>query len=58
MKAGCHYARDLAGDPERQVVVYAFSGSVDRSRSDCHGEACLAQTRDVSAVCTIKEAKW
>ena len=21
-------------------------------------EACLAQTRDVSAVCTIKEAKW
>ena len=21
-------------------------------------EACLAQARDVSAVCTIKEAKW
>ena len=44
----------ISRDLEHQDLSYVYSGSVDRLLR----EACLAQTRDVSAVCTIKEAKW
>ena len=44
-------------DPEHQVLTYVFSGSVVRFRSACCGRPD-PYPQDVSAVCTIKEAKW
>ena len=44
-------------DPEHQVLVYVYSGSVVRFRSACDGRPA-SYALDVSAVCTIKEAKW
>ena len=43
--------------PEQKVLTYVYSGSVVRFRSTCCGrpDPCA---QDVSAVCTIKEAKW
>ena len=43
--------------PEHQVLSYVYSGSVVRFRSSCHGRPA-SYAQDVSAVCTIKEAKW
>ena len=43
--------------PEHQVLTYVYSGSVVRFRSACCGRPD-PYAQDVSAVCTIKEAKW
>ena len=44
-------------DPEHKVLTYVSSGSVVRFRSACCGRPD-PYAQDVSAVCTIKEAKW
>ena len=51
-----HYARNL-WDPEHKVLTYVYSGSVVRFTSPCCGRPD-PYAQDVSAVCTIKEAKW
>ena len=43
--------------PEHQDLAYVYSGSVGRFRSACCGRPD-PYAQDVSAVCTIKEAKW
>ena len=43
--------------PEQKVLTYVYSGSVVRFRSACCGRPD-PYAQDVSAVCTIKEAKW
>ena len=43
--------------PEHQDFAYVYSGSVGRFRSACCGRPD-PYAQDVSAVCTIKEAKW
>ena len=45
-------------DPEHKVLTYVYSGSVVRFRSACNGRPASHDLGDVSAVCTIKEAKW
>ena len=42
--------------PEQQDLIYVYSGSVDLFRSACYWRPA-SWARDVSAVCTIKEAK-
>ena len=42
---------------EHKVLTYVYSGSVVRLRSACCGRPD-PYAQDVSAVCTIKEAKW
>ena len=44
--------------PEQKVLTYVYSGSVVRFRSACCGRPASHDLGDVSAVCTIKEAKW
>ena len=44
-------------NPEHQELTYVYSDSVVRIRSDCYGRPD-PYAQDVSAVCTIKEAKW
>ena len=44
-------------DPEHKVLTNVYSGSVDRFRSASYGRPD-PYAQDVSAVCTIKEAKW
>ena len=44
-------------DPEQKVLTYVYSGSVVRFKSACCGRPD-PHAQDVSAVCTIKEAKW
>ena len=49
-------SRSLRG-PEQKVLTYVYSGSVVRFRSACCGRPD-PYAQDVSAVRTIKEAKW
>ena len=44
----------IARDPEHQGLTCGYSSFVVRIKSACYPR----NTRDVSAVCTIKEAKW
>ena len=44
-------------DPEHKVLTYVYSGSAVRFSSACCGRPD-PYAQDVSAVCTIKEAKW
>ena len=64
--AGARLLSDLAGVEDDwnltplwngDHLIYVFSGSVGRFRSARHGRPD-SYARDVSAVCTIKEAKW
>ena len=48
---------EIFRDPEHKVLTYVYSGSVVRIRSACCGRRD-PYAQDVSAVCTIKEAKW
>ena len=46
----------VSRDPEHQALTYVYSGSAVRFRSACCGRPD-PYAQDVSAVCTIKEAK-
>ena len=56
-EASRHYARDLprSGASRPLLRVLRFRGPFQVRLS---WEACLVHARGVSAVCTIKEAKW
>ena len=49
---------EIARDPEHQDLTCDYSGCAVRHRSACNGRPASHDLGDVSAVCTIKEAKW
>ena len=48
---------EIPRDPEHQDLPCVYSSSADRFRSACCGRPD-PYAQDVSAVCSIKEAKW
>ena len=48
----------IARDPEHQDLTCGYSGCAVRRGSACGGRPASHDLGDVSAVCTIKEAKW